>query len=224
VALLFLGHAVVRFGGLWNPQLIPLSMIIIWPLPWLLCPRDGRRAMGLTAPTSWKWFGVGPVVAGGVLAGCAGAAWAAFGWGPANWLVQHARALNAAVAPMPTGASAGALFVIVTVPALVFSPLAEEFLYRGFLLTDLSERWGARPATIVQAAAFAGVHLAHYGLRPFQPALIAVWVPSMFVAALAFGWIVKKSGSLWPAVVAHGVFNLSMNGLVFVLLPDHVGG
>jgi membrane protease YdiL (CAAX protease family) len=179
--------------------------------------------MGLAAPESWNWFWIGPVVAGGILAGCAITAWAAFGWGPANWFVQHARALDEAAVQMPSGASAGALFVIVTVPALAFSPLAEEFLYRGFLLTDLSERWGARPATIIQAAAFAGVHLAHYGLSPLQPALMAVWVPSMFVAALVFAWIVKRSGSLWPAVVAHGVFNLGMNGLVFVFLPGHVG-
>jgi hypothetical protein len=75
----------------------------------------------------------------------------------------------------------------------------------------------------VQAAAFAPVHLAHYGLLPFQLLLIAVWLSSMALAALAFGWIIQKSGSVWCAVVAHAAFNAGMNGVVFVLLPGLIG-
>ena len=62
---------------------------------------------------------------------------------------------------------------------------------------------------IVQAALFAIVHLAHYGLVPWQPTLILYWVPSMFVAGLVFGWVRWQSGSLWPAVLAHSVFQSS---------------
>lgn len=114
-------------------------------------------------------------------------------------------------------------FGMVTGPAMLFSPFAEEFLFRGFLQTSVSMRWGSRVALVLQAMAFGLIHLAHYGLFPFQPSLIAVWVPSMFGVALVLGWIVQRSGSVWPAVVAHSFFNLGLNGLVFVLLPDLVG-
>ena len=32
---------------------------------------------------------------------------------------------------------------------------------------------------------------AKYGLDPFQPALIALWRPSMFAVAVMLGWIVS---------------------------------
>ena len=223
VAGLFVVHALLRFGGLWNPLYIPLSMILIWPLPWLLASPAGRRRMGFRMPKSGRWFVLGPTVALGVLALCAAIAWGFFGSGTANWFVHHARTLQVPLDRLPPGTSVLTQFGVVTLPALLFSPLAEEFLYRGVILTSVSARWGTRVGMGVQAAAFALVHLAHYGLAPVQPLLIAVWVPSMALAALAFGWIVQKSGSVWCAVGAHAAFNAGMNGLVFVLLPGHVG-
>ena len=56
---------------------------------------------------------------------------------------------------------------------------------------------------LIQASAFALVHLAHYGLDPFQPELIAIWLPSIFAVGLLLGWIVIKSGSVLCSVVAH---------------------
>ena len=66
-------------------------------------------------------------------------------------------------------------------------------------------------------------HLAHYGLNPFQPSLIAIWFPSMFFVSVVYGWLVLKSGSVWVAVASHGVFNIGMNGLVFLILPEVIG-
>ena len=194
VACIFSIHAVIRFGGLWNALYIPLSMVIIWPLPWLLSPPQSRRKMGLKAPKAWKWFLIGPLAAMGTLALCTATAWALFGDGDANWFTRHALVLHEALARAPVGASPATQFVIVTLPAMIFSPLAEEFLYRGFMLSVFSMRWGCRAALAAQATAFAPVHLAHYGLHPVHPALIAVWLPSMFLAALVFGWIVQETG------------------------------
>jgi hypothetical protein len=36
VVCIFAIHAIIRFGGLRNAQYLPLSMVIIWPLPSLL--------------------------------------------------------------------------------------------------------------------------------------------------------------------------------------------
>jgi membrane protease YdiL (CAAX protease family) len=222
-SFLFLVHAAIRFGGLGSPLFIPLSLAILLPLPWLLSPRPARREMGFRAPERAAWFAFGPLAALGALGVCAALAWAAFGAGDANWFMQHALALRGSLDRLPPGASVSARFWMVTIPAMIFSPFAEEFLFRGYLMRSFSERWSPTAGMLLQATAFALVHLAHYGLVPFQPALIAVWVPSMFGVALVLGWIVRRSGSVWPAVVAHVVFNLGMNAAVFALLPGAAG-
>ena len=221
--IIFAIHAIIRFGGLWNPQMIPLSMVIIWPLPWLLSSHEARIRLGFRSSISWSWFLYGPVLALAALATCAVAAWAIFGDGNGNWFTQHATAMHENLRRIPTGSSTMAQFWIVTIPAMIFSPLAEEFLYRGYMLIAYSQKWNAQVGMGLQALAFALVHLAHYGLNPFHPALISVWLPSMFLVSLLFGWIIRKSGSIWVSILAHSVFNLGMNAIVFLLLPQFVG-
>lgn len=216
-------HAAVRFGGLKDASMIPLSMAIVWPLPWLLSPKEGRRAIGLRRPDRLIWFLFGSVAAAVTMALCALAAWALAGDGPANWFVHHALSLRDILLEIPSDLSALSQYWIVTGPALVFSPLAEEFLFRGYVMESVSRRWNNRAGMLVQASAFALVHLAHYGLAPFNPLLILVWLPSMFFVAIVLGWIVRRSGSLWPAVVAHAVFNAAMNGVVFWQMPGMLG-
>lgn len=221
--LLFDIHAFIRFGGLWSSLLIPLSMVIIWPLPWLLSDRKNRRNLGLRSSASRSWIINGPLIAIGTLVFCFTLAWGIFGTSENNWFVQHAYTLKTSLAPIPEDTSLEAKFWIVTIPAMIFSPVGEEFLYRGYIQKSFSNEWGPKVGQIVQATAFSFVHLAHYGLMPFQPLLILVWIPSMFLTALAFGWIVQKSKSIWPAVASHAIFNIGMNAIVFLMLPDQLG-
>jgi len=216
ISVIYLVHAAIRFGGLWNPLFYPLSMVLLWPLPWLLCGNAGRRKMGFRAPVSAHWFMTGPAIALGVLVLSADTVWFLLGDSEINWVTQHARYLDAAVSNLPSDVNPFVVFAAATVPAMLFSPLGEEFLYRGFMLADFSKRWGNSVSMLIQASAFALVHLAHYGLDPFQPILVAFFIPSMFLAGLAFGWIRHKSGSVWVAVWSHSVFNLGMNGIVFL--------
>ena len=220
---IFLAHLLIRFGGIWNVLFIPLSMVIIWPIPWLVSNRRARMNLGFKGPKSKAWFILGPLYALAALVVCIALVWLAFGSGDYNWMVQHALYLSEALSQAPSGSSKLTGFVIVTLPALIFSPFAEEFLYRGYMLSGFSQILGIRSALMIQAFAFALAHLAHYGLNPFQPLLIAIWFPSMFFAALVLGWITIKSESIWVAVLSHGFFNIGMNGLVFILLPDVLG-
>jgi CAAX protease family protein len=43
----------------------------------------------------------------------------------------------------------------------------------------------------------------------------------MFVTAYGFAVLRKRSGSIYPAILAHAVFNLVMNGYIFRFLLDH---
>jgi len=76
----------------------------------------------------------------------------------------------------------------------------------------------------LMCAAFGIVHLCHHGLalgaagvtiRPFSGAL---WVVLMFLVALLFAEIRKRSGSLFSAMASHAAFNATMNFVIFAFL------
>ncbi len=216
VALIFVAHASLRFGGVSNPLLVPLSLVMLWPLPWLLLDRYSRQDMGLQAPASSSWYWIAPLVGFAGFAVCAAVSWLVFGASENNWLTMHSLAMQKSLEGVPAGASPIALFAIIAIPSMLFSPLGEELFYRGLMQRAVALRWSERTGMVVQASAFALVHLAHYGLVPFQPALMIVWLPSMFAVAWLLGWLVVRSRSIWIAVIAHAAFNLGMSVLVFL--------
>jgi hypothetical protein len=54
--LIFDLHILIRFGGLWSNYFIPLSMVILWPLPWILSNRENLKQLGFRGPKSWDWL------------------------------------------------------------------------------------------------------------------------------------------------------------------------
>lgn len=86
------------------------------------------------------------------------------------------------------------------VGAVLAAPLAEELFFRGYLM-----RWLVRPqvtevdprrvparAVLIQAALFATAHS---------------MIVAGFLAGLAYGWLYRKTGSLWACVLAHACTN-----------------
>lgn len=215
--VLFAGvHAVLRIGGLWMPALVPISMAALWPMPWVGRFRARRADAGFRrCPPAWllAGFACGAAAA----AACAVVAWTVHGGTDLNWFHRHARMLADAAVGLPQGLSVTATFWFLTIPALVFSPTAEEIFFRGYVQHALTDRYGVSRAITWQAVAFGVIHLAHYGVRPWQPGLIPVWVVSMFGVGWVLGWIRHRSGSLWPAMVAHAAFNLVMNAVALRL-------
>lgn len=83
-------------------------------------------------------------------------------------------------------------------PSLVLgAPLSEEPLFRGLILGGFILRYGAPKAIAYSALMFALVHL-----NPWQ-------FPIGLLAGLLLGWLTVRTGSLWPAVFAHVLNNLS---------------
>ncbi|HET9597152.1 MAG TPA: type II CAAX endopeptidase family protein [Anaeromyxobacteraceae bacterium] len=79
--------------------------------------------------------------------------------------------------------------------AATLAPFWEEVAFRGWLLTALRTRLRTGAAL-----AFSGLLFALMHLDPVRfPALVAL--------GIAFAWLTWRSGSLWPAVVAHGTNN-----------------
>ena len=81
--------------------------------------------------------------------------------------------------------------------ANLFSNFYEEFVFRGFLLAALTAVFGFWPAAILSSVAFGATH-AQYPME-FR-AIISVF-------GLTWCWIVRRTGSLWSAWIAHMVLD-----------------
>jgi len=109
-----------------------------------------------------------------------------------------------------TLAQLGAALLDRGVPAFVGgvpSAFAEEALFRGLVLTELTDRWGFWPANAVSGAIFVSMHWPHRIWRDgFGPGVFADAAPLLAIA-LALGFVTWRTGSIWPAVVFHAANN-----------------
>jgi membrane protease YdiL (CAAX protease family) len=78
----------------------------------------------------------------------------------------------------------------------VVVPIGEEIFFRGFVYGGLRARWGAPLALLVSSAFFAAVHLQVVHAFP------------IFLLGIVFAVVYHRTGSLVPAMVAHGLNNL----------------
>lgn len=135
--------------------------------------------------------------------------WALLAFGPAVlWLLNHGLVYafrdvpgTFVSDPVLELRQAGASTTIVLLLVCVTPPLLEELAFRGVLLERIRESFGTQPAAIVVSILFSVLHLA---LLSFVP---------LAALALVFAALRVRTGSLWPAVVGHALFNLP--GIVF---------
>ncbi len=100
------------------------------------------------------------------------------------------------------------LIVSLWIGAAVVAPVAEEIFFRGFIQTLLRNLLRNRSAAILGASIiFAGIHF------PQQPHAI----PALMVLAIILGYTYERTGSLVPAILVHGLFNLK------TLIWHHIG-
>lgn len=89
----------------------------------------------------------------------------------------------------------GAAAILSVLALAVFTPIAEEIFFRGFVQRGLVNRWGPVPGLIVAAAVFSGLH--------FSPGVLL----PVFVTGLLLGALYWRTGSLWPCVAVHAAQN-----------------
>ncbi|MGZ8293859.1 MAG: CPBP family intramembrane glutamic endopeptidase [Telluria sp.] len=228
VVVLAIGFAAMRAGGMLGPPavrwLLPVSFTVMALMPWLLMSAEGRRQIGLRRPDRAGSYL--PAIALGVLASvaCFAAGTALFGRSSDNWFVSIANNYRGILDT--TGMSMLQLHLMFTLPALMFTPIAEEIFFRGILQRTLEQHLAASASTAIECAAFALVHLCHHGLfigatgLGWLPLSGTLWMILMYVTAQVFASVRKRSGSIYPAIASHAAFNLTMNALIFVALWD----
>ncbi|MCI0487021.1 MAG: CPBP family intramembrane metalloprotease [Blastocatellia bacterium] len=93
------------------------------------------------------------------------------------------------------------------------SPLFEEILFRGFVLNKLGESLDFWKANLVTAFLFTAIHWPHWLWRNgFQTSMLTTSA-AIFILACFLGYLVRKTNSLWPSVVAHIINNFISGSL-----------
>ena len=90
--------------------------------------------------------------------------------------------------------SSGFSLIILALTVSVFTPFAEEFLFRGFILTMLLKRYSPIVSIVISSFVFSIAH------EPIAMALA-------FGGGCLYGWIRVKTGSIYPSMIAHAIWN-----------------
>ncbi len=88
---------------------------------------------------------------------------------------------------------------------LIFTGLLEEIIFRGMLQYN-AERVLGRNALLYTSLVFTILHLGYKSM----PDLAFV-----FIVALFFAWVVRRSGSILGVTLAHGLINITL----FLIYP-----
>jgi uncharacterized protein len=79
----------------------------------------------------------------------------------------------------------------------------EEWVMRGYIYRALKDRWRPWTSALASSVLFALLHAAN-------PAVSGVALLNIFLAGMLLAALVERSGSLWSATLAHGVWNFAV--------------
>ncbi|SDD67616.1 CPBP family intramembrane glutamic endopeptidase [Auraticoccus monumenti] len=146
--------------------------------------------------TTWRWMAIG--LAGGVVAFLLK--------GVLNTVVVTVAGSDAAdpQSGYYGAAGGGVLPLVLTVLFLsVLTPLGEELFFRG-VITNALLRYGAVVGVLSSSVVFALFHGINLAL------------PSALVVGIVAAEVMRRSGSIWPAVLVHVINNLGLPLLVLI--------
>ncbi|MEQ9439830.1 MAG: CPBP family intramembrane glutamic endopeptidase [Cyclobacteriaceae bacterium] len=203
-------------------QWVSLIFVSMWIAPFLFLTRNGRRQIGMTWPRQWSWLLLGLILGGLVALLMYWIGTALYGHTDQHWFgyISHTYSV-----PVDLSTSDRWLyFGIFSSVGMTFSPIGEELFYRGMVHESFVPRWGDRIASYLDSAAFALVHLAHFGIvyRSGQwewwalPGLL--WVLLLFGLCQLFFLVRKRSGSILGAILCHAGYNAAMTYTIFFYL------
>ena len=101
---------------------------------------------------------------------------------------------------------------LLTVPTGVLWGMAQEFIYRGLLQTELARRLGGVAGVLVAnlVFTFGPLHFNHFGIGADAGPRWGVFA-AIFGIGLFFGILYRRSGNLWIPALLHGIWPLNMN-------------
>lgn len=85
------------------------------------------------------------------------------------------------------------MFLLIT--GILFAPLFEEMIFRGFLFGGLRQNLGWVKAALISSAIFGASHLS-----------LAAFIPT-FAIGFLFSYLYQRSNSIWPGIILHTLLN-----------------
>ncbi len=221
--ILFVALASVRAYGLFGPvsarMLIMVGFFAMWFVPIIFLSKSGRRTIGLTKVAKPIWLLWAPLMGAAASLTIFGIGYLLYGDSSNNWYVSILNSWNIDESMMGMGRMT--LFFMFAIPAMIFSPIGEEMFFRGVVYESFKEKWGPRIAMTANTLAFAAVHGLHHGFQPGNFHLVSglLWVTLIAGVVWMFTLCRRKGGSIWPAVLCHAAYNVTMAAtVIFVLL------
>ena len=208
---------VMNAGMTGQNQWVSIIFTLMFFTPLIFLKKEGRRDMGVRRASRPLWL-----------------LWAfLLGCGMCLFLFAFTRLIYGQEITNPfvyiasvttTGDKSLLYFLIYLVITMSFSPVGEELFYRGVIHQAFKVELGDRKAALIDSAAFALTHLAHFGIIyaagawKFLPLPAFIWVSAMFLTCLVFNRARQESGSILGAILCHAGFNFGMGFLIFYAL------
>jgi len=211
------------FGSdLFEDPPIMVGFVLMWILPLLFLSRKGREQIGFGQPASLRWIFFAFLGGAALASVCYLIGIGLYGKSDQNWFVSVAYSYQSdeRIALLERHIA----YILFTIPAIIVSPIGEEFFFRGMIEQSNRHRWSPVAGACLSASLFALAHLAHHGIYrgyngiEFMPVSGAIWFALMFATSLVFSFFRHKGCSIWTAVLAHSGFNLAMNTYIFYSL------
>jgi membrane protease YdiL (CAAX protease family) len=91
--------------------------------------------------------------------------------------------------------------VMLGILSVLVAPFVEEIFFRAFLYQGLAKMWGPNAGIAVSGFIFGLIHVAD--------ADSLVIAPAIAVIGAIFAWAFMRTGSIYPSLIAHILFNLT---------------
>lgn len=104
----------------------------------------------------------------------------------------------------------GTELLLTLLSLVVFAPVAEEIMFRGFLFSSLRAKFRFRYAVVITSLLFGVLHLQFGADAPL------LWVAAIdtFILSCFLCYLRERMGSVWPAVFLHAI----KNSVAFIIL------
>lgn len=210
--------SLVLVGLMWSPTLIALGFILF--------NRAARQGV------AWKfgklgYWPLGILYATAIAFACVGL-FLSQGWAASGWFAFSDVGVDITGGPwlLGKGAQAWPLFVAnVLLTAGAFAGMnlvaaaGEEFAWRGFLQGHMIKAFGVSGGVVLLGLFWSFWHLPLLLMgynHPDNPILGSFVLSPIELVAVSFfyAWLTIRSGSFWPAALAHGAGNSIQEGVV----------
>lgn len=205
-----------------NYKYIGLIMAVSAVIPFIFLGKYGRKQAGIVKPVRFKRLIIAFITGLGASFLLYFLGKLLFGDTYQNWYMYIGKSYN--IPARIDAHNKAIMFSVMAVTGMIFSPIGEEFFFRGIVHAGFAKSIGEKKASIVDSSAFALTHLSHFGLVfiggkwIFYAIPSVIWVLCMFMTGLLFVAFKKYSESIWGAVLCHAAFNLGMIYCIFYLL------